>query len=384
MRVEKVKFAMNEHRFPRRAFIAETCRITMGACAAAAWAGIPGHALAGAPRCEARHYQKLSGRRIQCFVCPLNCILDDGETCFCRTRTNMAGTLYNLAYNNPCVLNVDPVEKGPLYHVLPGKFALALGTAGCNMRCLYCQNWEVSQSGPTQTRNLALDARSVCVSARKKSCSVVAFTYTEPVVFSEYVCDTAAEAHRENLRTHVASAAFINPEPLREMCKVIDAFTLSLKGFSEEFYRKVCGTELAPVLEAMKVVKSEGNWLEIVNLILPTLNDDAKGIDSMCRWIVNNLGDEVPLHFARFYPAYRLKNLPLTPQSTMERAHKIARDAGLRYVYLANLPGHPANNTYCHACGNPVVKRNGLKTLSVDMVAGKCRYCKAQIPGLWS
>jgi pyruvate formate lyase activating enzyme len=333
---------------------------------------------------EGSHYKKLSGKRIQCFVCPLDCILEDGETCFCRTRTNIGGTLYNTAYNNPCVLNLDPVEKGPLYHVLPGERALAIGTAGCNMRCLYCQNWAASQRRPGQTTNINLDGTAMVASARKESCKVIAFTYTEPIAFYEYVFESAQHARKNGLLVNVASAAFVNPEPMRELCKVADAFTLALKGFSEEFYKKVCGTELAPVLEAIKIARKEARWLEIVNLVVPTLNDDRAGFEKMCQWIAENLGKDVPLHFARFYPEYKLTNLPPTPQSTMEMAHKIAREAGLNYVYLVNLPGHPANNTYCPNCGNTVVTRVGLKTLSVDLRGDKCRGCQSSIPGIWS
>jgi pyruvate formate lyase activating enzyme len=367
----------------RREFARRGGRFATGLLAASSLAK-PGLALAANHRIECRHYKRLSGRRIQCFVCPLNCILEDGQTCFCRTRTNVGGTLYNYAYDNPCVLNIDPVEKGPLYHVLPGEHALALGTAGCNMRCLYCQNWAASQRMPRQTRNLELARASIPAHAREKSCRLVAFTYTEPVVFYEYAYDAATQARAAGLRVHVASAAFINPGPMRELCGIVDAFTLALKGFNEEFYKKVCGTELAPVLDAITTVKHEGRWLEIVNLIVPTLNDDLESIAPMCEWIAANLGDDVPLHFARFYPEYRLKNLPPTPQSTMEMALNTAKDAGLKYVYLANLPGHPANNTYCSGCGHPVIKRVGLETLAVDLTDGKCARCDTSIPGLWS
>ncbi|MBI4831887.1 MAG: AmmeMemoRadiSam system radical SAM enzyme [Candidatus Lindowbacteria bacterium] len=375
---------MSKRKLTRREFARKSCCMAAGMLVAAAPVWRTASAVASEQRCEGRHYKKLSGGRIQCFVCPLNCILEDGKTCFCQTRTNVGGTLYNFAYNNPCVLNVDPIEKGPLYHVLPGAQALALGTAGCNLRCLYCQNWAVSQRRPSQTRNFDLEARSIPAYARKKMCRVVSCTYTEPVAFYEYVYDIAAQARGAGLHTHVASAAFINPQPMRELCGVADSFTLALKGFNQEFYKKVCGTELAPVLDAMRVVKEQGRWLEIVTLIIPTLNDDAKSIEDECRWIADNLGANVPLHFARFYPEHRLKNLPPTPQSTLEQALKIGQEAGLKYVYLANLPGHPANNTYCPGCGKPVVKRVGLKTLSVDLSNGKCRFCRAPIPGIWT
>jgi pyruvate formate lyase activating enzyme len=345
---------------------------------------VPARAARAQQRCEGSHYKKLSGKRIQCFVCPLDCILEDGETCFCRTRTNIGGILYNTAYNNPCVLNLDPVEKGPLYHVLPGQRALAIGTAGCNMRCLYCQNWAASQREPHQTTNIRLDSQAMVAQTRKESCKLIAFTYTEPIAFYEYVFESATNARKEGLLVNVASAAFVNPKPMRELCEVADAFTLALKGFSEEFYKKVCGTELAPVLEAIKIARENARWLEVVNLVVPTLNDDRAGIEKMCQWVAENLGEDVPLHFARFYPEYKLKNLPPTPQSTMEMAHEIARQAGLNYVYLVNLPGHPANNTYCPKCGNPVIKRVGLKTLSVDLRSGKCRHCQSPIPGIWN
>ena len=375
---------MSEPSLTRREFAHMSCRLAAGLLAATSPLRYAHAAGAAEQRCEARHYRRLSGKRIQCFVCPLNCILEDGETCFCRTRTNVGGILYNYAYNNPCVLNVDPVEKGPLYHVLPGERALALGTAGCNMRCLYCQNWEISQRKPIDTQNIHLDAPSLPKYALKKSCRLVAYTYTEPVVFHEYVYDTAVQARKAGLRVHVASAAFINPGPMRQLCRVSDAFTLAIKGFDEQFYKKVCGTELAPVLEAIEVVKNEGRWLELVNLIVPTLNDDAGSIASMCHWIADTLGDEVPLHLARFYPQYRLKNLPPTPQSTLEMALETAKGFGLKYVYFANVPGHPANNTYCPGCGRPIIKRAGLETLSVELVGGTCRYCGTSIPGIWN
>ncbi|MFH1825004.1 MAG: AmmeMemoRadiSam system radical SAM enzyme [Candidatus Firestonebacteria bacterium] len=332
---------------------------------------------------ESYYYEKLFGNNVRCLRCPVMCLLKNKETSFCMTRTNINGTLYEDTYNKPCVINVDPIEKGPLSHVMPGISGIAFGTAGCNLRCLYCQNWQISQLPPTKTKNMYLTPDEMILKTMEKKLKAVIFTYTEPVVFFDYMVDIARIAKKHDLITHCCTAAFINEKPMKDLCKEIDIFTITLKGFNDKFYQKVCGQSLKPVLDAIQVVKKEGRWFEIVNLIIPTLNDDYEDIKKMCKWILTYLGPNVPLHFARFYPAYKLKNLPQTPQIVLEDARKIALDSGIKFVYIENLPGHEGNNTYCPNCKKELIQRSGITVLKSYVIDGKCKFCKTSIPGIW-
>ncbi len=333
---------------------------------------------------ESSHYVKLPGNRIQCFVCPVNCVLSSGETCPCRTRTNHGGTLYNHAYDNPCVLSVDPIEKLPMYHFRPGMQALSLAIAGCNLRCQYCQNWEISQKPPELTENLDLDASGAIAAARQKDCQAVCFTYTEPVVFSEWVRDVGSRARSSRLRVAAATAGYVNPEPLKELCKVVDAFAITLKAFNEQFYREVCQAQLKPVLTSLETIKKAGSWLEVVNLIVPTRNDNMDEIREMCRWIRKTLGPDTPLHFERFVPEFQMRNLPRTPLETIEEARKTGLAEGLKHVYASNVAPHIGNNTFCPKCGMDVIKRVGFRILENSASQGKCRFCGTVIAGVWA
>jgi pyruvate formate lyase activating enzyme len=286
---------------------------------------------------EVPHSKSLDGTRTQCFVCPLNCILNPGETCFCRTRTNHDGKLFSHAYDNPCILTVDPIEKLPLAHFLPGESSLSLAVGGCNLRCLYCQNWQQSQAKPDEIRTFDLPRDKAVEGAKKKEVRVLAYAYTEPVAFLEYAMDVSALAREKGLKNVVASALFVNPDPLRELCKTTDAFAAGLKGFDEKFYEKALGVPLKPVLQALEVIKEEGVWLEIVNLVVPGYNDDLAKVKEMAEWIRKTLGTKVPLHFGRFVPEYRLKDLPRTPVPTLEKCRQLALDAGLEHVYIFNV-----------------------------------------------
>jgi pyruvate formate lyase activating enzyme len=333
---------------------------------------------------EVDHYRQLSGKQIQCFVCPLNCLLDDGETCFCRTRTNVGGRLFTRAYENPCILRVDPIEKLPLNHFHPGSQALTLGTGGCNVRCLYCQNWQQSQKKPDDLKTFKLTARDAVAMARKKKLDTIAFAYTEPVAFLEYAQDIAILAKKARLKVAVATAAFVEPEPLLEFAQYVDAFVIGLKGFDEEFYHRALGIELAPVLKAIETLKKHSRcWIELTNLVVPTYNDDPEQIRAMVAWVHDQLGDEIPMHFARFVPTYRLTNLPRTPVQTLEAACEAAREAGLRYVYTSNIAPHEGSNTVCARCGATVVERLGFKVLSNALRRGVCPKCRKPLPGQW-
>ena len=335
------------------------------------------------PLKEAMFYEKLSGNRVQCQICPRRCVIPEGERGFCRNRENQGGTLYSLVYGKPCTVNMTVPEKGPLYHFIPGHKRLALATVSCNLRCKYCQNWQISQMSVEEVSHYDLSPEEVVDLALREGAKSVSFTYTEPTAFYEYMYDIAKLAKERGLRTSIISNGFINPDPLRELLKVLDAVKIDLKGFSEEFYAEVSSACLEPVLTSLKTVKEAGVHLEIVNLVVPTLNDDPETIRAMCQWIVENLGEDVPLHFNRFFPNYRLTNLPPTPIVTLEMARQIALDVGLKYVYIGNVPGHEADNTYCPKCGKRLIRRAYLAILENNVVGGRCKFCGAEIPGIW-
>jgi len=313
----------------------------------------------------------------------LNCVLAEGKTCFCRTRTNIKGTLYSRAWGNPCIVSLDPIEKLPLSNYLPGETVVSLATGGCNLRCTYCQNWEQSQKKPDDVKpTFDLDPGQAVASAVKKEVGTIAFTYTEPTAFLEYTFDIAAEAKRKGVRCVSGTAAYINKRPIREACKVIDAFSVTLKGFDETFYKKVCAVELKPVLSAIEEIKSEGRWLELSTLIVPTYNDDIGKVKEMAKWIRKTLGTKVPWHFARFVPRYKLRNVPQTPVQTLEDARKVALDEGIEFVYTSNIAPHEGNNTRCPKCDRMLIERVGFRVIENTIKTGRCR-CGKSIAGVF-
>ena len=332
---------------------------------------------------EAMYYQQIGEGLVQCQLCPNRCTLPEGSRSQCRVRENRGGKLYTLAYGNPCAVHNDPIEKKPFNHFLPGTLAFSIATAGCNLHCLYCQNWTISQKRPEEVDSISLPPEEVVKYALKAGSQSIAYTYSEPNIFYEYMLDTAKAARPKGLRNVVISNGYINPDPLRELCHAVDAIRVDLKGFSEEFYQKVCFGSLAPVLESIKIIHQEGTWLEIVNLVVPTLNDDEGMLREMARWIVKNLGPDVPVHFSRFYPMYKLTKLPPTPVETLEKARAIAMEEGINYAYIGNVPGHPASHTYCPACGKAIIKRTGFEVTEYHIVDGKCEFCGHPIPGVW-
>jgi pyruvate formate lyase activating enzyme len=322
-------------------------------------------------RIEARYYERLPDKAVHCKMCPRQCIVRDGQRGFCRVRQNIDGTYYSIVYGRVCAYHIDPIEKKPLFHFLPGTTAFSLATVGCNMECKFCQNWEISQEKPENVQGISLAPAEVAESAKRFAAPSIAYTYTEPTVFYEYMYDSAAEGHRVGIRSVMISAGYINEEPLRRLATQMDAIKVDLKALSDDFYRDICSTSLKPVLETIGRVKGTGTWLEIVNLIIPTLNDADEDIRRLSRWVLDNVGDEVPIHFTRFYPTYKLKNLPPTPVQSVERARKIAVDMGVKYAYVGNVPaGHPGESTYCPSCGNTVVERAGYTVMAVDLKDG--------------
>lgn len=333
---------------------------------------------------EARYYKQLPDREIECLLCPRLCKLGDKERGYCGVRENIDGKYYTLVYGKACSINVDPIEKKPFFHFLPKTNALSIATAGCNVNCKFCQNWEISQVRPEQVTHYDFPPIKVAEYAQKYNCPSIAYTYTEPVVFFEYMYDTSKEARLKNIRNTVVTGGHINPEPLEDLTKVVDAIKIDLKAFTQDFYTIYVRGELKPVLDAIKIVAKSGVWLEIVYLVIPTLNDDLKDIRRLCRWMLKEVGPDVPLHFSRFFPMYLVKNLPPTPVSTLEKIHKAALEEGLHYVYIGNVPGHHGESTYCPKCKKMIIERKFYEITKIELNEGRCKFCNHPIPGIWS
>ncbi len=320
---------------------------------------------------------------VQCQLCPTECVLENYQVGGCRTRINRDGVLYSLVYGKPCAVAIDPIEKKPFYHFLPATTAFSIATAGCVLGCKFCQNWQISQANPEDTDNYNLPPDDVVRQAAFYNCRTITYTYTEPAVFYEYMYDTAQLAKKFGIRNTMHTCGYITGKPLRELSRYMDAADVDLKAFTDDFYSRICGGRLKPVLDALVVLRQEGVWLEITNLVIPTLNDNIEEIGEMSAWIVKNLGPDVPIHFSRFFPQYKLKDLPPTPFETMQDARKAALDAGLRYVYLGNVRSE-AENTRCHRCGRLLIERAGYHVKQNNIKKGNCAFCGARIPGVWS
>jgi pyruvate formate lyase activating enzyme len=336
-----------------------------------------------APRREALHYRKLSDGRgtVQCALCPRRCTIADGSSGFCRARRNYGGTLISLGYAMPCTLHLDPIEKKPFFNYYPKTTSFSLACAGCNLRCKFCQNWEISQISPLESRNILTPVAQLPDMAKGQGARSIAFTYTEPTTYYEYMIEAAKAAQAKGILSVYHSNGYINPEPLQDLCRHLDAANVDLKGFSENFYTSVCEATLAPVLETLKILRKSGVWLEITNLVIPGYNDDPRMIGDMCQWIHANLGAETPVHFSRFFPLYKMVSVPPTPVKTLERARETALKAGLKYPYIGNVPGHAGNSTYCPKCSRMVIKRGGFNVLAIYLKGGRCSFCGERIHG---
>jgi len=333
---------------------------------------------------EARYYKKLPDREVECELCPRKCRLGDKERGYCGVRQNDGGTYYSLVYGKACSINVDPIEKKPFFHLLPGTSAFSFATAGCNVNCKFCQNWEISQVRPEQVRHVDLPPEAAVAAAEENRCRSIAYTYSEPTVFYEYMFDTAVLARRSRIKSAVVSGGHINPEPLAALTKVVDAIKIDLKSFDPAFYKTYVHGSLEPVLEAIKLISKSPVWLEVVYLVIPELNDDPSEVRKMAGWLAREAGPDVPLHFTRFYPQYLMKNLPPTPVSTLESLRRTALAEGLRFVYLGNIPGHEGENTYCPKCRKTLIRRNGFEIVENAISKGACPICQSPIPGRWS
>jgi len=331
---------------------------------------------------EALFYHKTPDG-LQCEKCPHGCLLSLNDVGICRNRINYQGKLYTIAYGNPCAVHIDPIEKKPLFHFLPSTRAFSIAVAGCNLRCLNCQNWQISQFSPKETDNQDMMPEMVVEECLSSHCESIAYTYSEPNTFYEYAFDTAKVARGKGIKNVWKSSGYINEIPLRKLCKVIDAANIDLKGFDDAVYRKLNSASLDPVLQTLKVFKEEGVWLEITNLVIPTWTDNLDTISRMCDWLQRNGLEDCPLHFSRFTPLYKLNQLPSTPVSTLEQARGIAQKAGIKYTYIGNVPGHSGENTYCHNCKKMIIERKGFAILQNFIVKNKCSFCGTTIPGVW-
>lgn len=321
--------------------------------------------------------------RLQCELCPHGCALAPGERGKCRVRENRAGVGYTLAYGNPALIQEDPIERKPFFHFMPGSRALSVATAGCNLNCHFCEVWDMALVGPESVHAYDMPPEAVVAHAQASNVRCISYAFGEPVAFFEYMLAVAERAREAGLRNVLQTAGYIQPKPLRRLRGKLDAANVDLKGFDPAFYRQVVGGELEPVLHTLQWLAKEGVHLEITNIVIPTLNDDMGKIRAMCRWILTELGADVPLHFARFYPLYRLADLPRTPVATLDRARDTALDVGLRFVYVGRVTGHESENTFCPACGEPVIKRVGFVVEAIHMQDGKCATCGTTIPGRW-
>ena len=332
---------------------------------------------------EARFYHRLGDGSIQCGVCWRRCIVAPGELGFCRNKKNVGGTYYSLVYGRPAALQIDPIEKEPAFHMLPGATIFCTGTASCNNRCRFCQNWHLSQRTLWQVHSQDRSPEQIVAHAQEAGCDAVSFTYNEPAVFYEFMCDIADLAKQKGMWALCHTNGGMNREPMLALLEFLDAVTVDLKAFTEEFYSSVSSSRLEPVLSTLETVRGADKHLEIVNLVIPTLNDDLHDIARMCAWIKSNLGTDVPLHFTRFFPAYRLQRLPPTPVETLEAAAEVADAEGIQYVYVGNTPGHRRNSTFCPSCGETLISRVHFAVLEVQLDEGRCPKCDHQVPGIW-
>ncbi|HOT26868.1 MAG TPA: AmmeMemoRadiSam system radical SAM enzyme [Candidatus Ozemobacteraceae bacterium] len=350
---------------------------------AAAEANLRALEAAGFSPRDAMYWSRTANGLIRCELCPRFCTLKPFERGLCRARISLENRLGTLVYGRPCSAAIDPIEKKPVFHFLPGSTAFSIATAGCLFGCRYCQNWQISQIGPEECEFYDLPPGRVVAEALANKCRSIAYTYTEPTIFYEYMLDTSKAARAAGLANIMISCGYINPEPLRELLPWLDVMKVDLKGFTERFYRSVCGGTLAPVLSTIERLAGSKTLVDIVTLVVPTLNDDPVTCSAMFRWLVEHAGPDISLFLSRFMPTYRLRSLPPTPPDTLERLRELAMQAGLRYVYLGNIPGHEGESTFCPGCKKRVVERFGYSIGEMHIRNGACAFCGTAIPGRW-
>ena len=325
---------------------------------------------------EAVLFDRLENDKVQCHVCAHECTIAKGRSGICGVRKNRDGTLFTLIYNTVSSEAVDPIEKKPLYHFLPGTLSYSQGTIGCNFRCKHCQNWSISQVSLEQAYTSEITPEESVARAVDSGCASMSWTYNEPTIWHEFTHDSARLAHEAGLKTVYVTNGYITEEALRDISPHLDAFRVDIKAFRDEFYREVCGAHLQPVLDSAVVARELGMHIEVVNLIIPGQNDDVAETKALIEWVRDNLGPQTPIHFTRFYPMYKMEDAAPTPVATLERAWQMARDAGLEYPYVGNVAGHEYENTYCPDCGTLLIDRSGY-TIVRNVITGdkKCPEC---------
>ncbi len=332
-----------------------------------------------------RYWHRLDDGRVQCDLCPRFCKLHEGQRGLCFVRANQGGRIVLTTYNRSSGFCVDPIEKKPLNHFLPGSTVLSFGTAGCNLACKFCQNWDISKSREIDTLADEADAETIARAAERLGCESVAFTYNDPVIFMEYAIDVAKACHEHDLKTVAVTAGYICEEPRREFYAHLDAANIDLKGFTEEFYWKLTGGHLQPVLDTLEYVYHHTDtWLEITTLLIPGKNDSDEEIDRMTQWIREHLGPGVPLHFTAFHPDWKMRDVPPTPPETLTRARRIAMDNGLYYVYTGNVHDREGGTTFCHACGETLIVRDWHLITQWNLApGGTCPKCGTRVAGVF-
>ena len=333
---------------------------------------------------EALYYQKLKNRLVQCQLCPEYCTIKPDNFGNCGARKNIQGKLYSLTYAKPVSIAIDPIEKKPLYHFLPGTKALSIGTLGCNFHCLHCQNYDISQSRADQFIGKEVQPKDIVKAAIKNKCKSISYTYNEPTIFYEYVLETAKLAKKQGIKNTMVTNGYINKEPLKELYPLIDAANIDLKSLDEDFYKKICKAKLKPVLEAIKKISKTKTHIELTNLIIPAHNDSKQQIETLVKWIKQNLGTKTPLHFSAFYPTYKLLYTPRTPPETLLKAKEIAKKQGLKYIYLGNTNLQDSGSTYCPKCSKLLIERTQFEVQKNNIKNNSCPYCNEKIEGIFS
>ncbi|MFA5116342.1 MAG: AmmeMemoRadiSam system radical SAM enzyme [Candidatus Omnitrophota bacterium] len=334
---------------------------------------------------EAMFYDKKDGLAVECFLCNHRCKIANGKSGICQVRQNVDGKLLALSYGKVVSTNLDPIEKKPFFHMLPGSNSFSIASVGCNFHCGFCQNWEISQAG--EAARLKIESRDFApeaVVSRAQECGAgsISCTYTEPTVFFEYAYDVAKAAEQKGIYVNLVTNGYMTPQAIEVIRPYLDACNVDLKGFSEEFYQNVCGAHLEPLLESIRTMKKLGLWLEITTLLIPGMNDSDEELTKIAEFICG-LGKETPWHISRFHPDFKYVNLPPTPLASLQKAAEIGRKAGLYYVYIGNASGGEGEDTYCYECKKPVIKRMGYSILDYKLKGYKCGYCGATIHGIF-
>ncbi|MDI6850743.1 MAG: AmmeMemoRadiSam system radical SAM enzyme [bacterium] len=333
---------------------------------------------------EARFYTKLENNKVQCHLCRHNCIISEGRFGICGVRKNEKGTLYTLVYNYPVAINVDPIEKKPLYHFLPGSRALSIATVGCNFSCKFCQNYDIAQAPKYgEIFGEHVPRETVVALAEKYRCESISYTYTEPTIFYEYAYDIAVLAKSKGIKNTFVTNGYIEEDPLKEIAPFLDSANIDLKSFRKEFYAKIVGARLDQVLESIKLYFKMGIWIELTTLIIPGYNDSEEELRDIARFIKKELAQYVPWHVSRFYPHYKMSNVPPTPVKKVLRAREIGLKEGLLYVYAGNIPGDEGNDTYCPNCKRVVIRRKGFWVVENHARGGICEYCGSRVHGIF-